>query len=160
VVWSRVVPSPVACRTLRDSPPRQRSAREFVSDLTGATAVEFALIVPVLLFLVLGTLELGLIIYTNSAAGFATRDVARRIATNRLTASGATDAVKQSLPGWVQGHTSVTVSQSTPSNIFTNQITVSASFPTAKSTPTNFLSIIYGSQTMEVRSTMQQEPAL
>src|SRR5829696_10498828 len=103
VVWSRVVPSPVACRSLRDSPPRQRSAREFVSDLTGATAVEFALIVPVLLFLVLGTLELGLIIYTNSAAGFATRDVARRIATNRLTASGATDAVKQSLRDGFKG---------------------------------------------------------
>jgi len=116
--------------------------------------------VPVLLFLVLGTLELGLIIYTNSAAGFATRDVARRIATNRLTASGATDAVKQSLPPWVQEHASITVSQSTPTNIFTNQITVSASFPTAKATPTNFLSVIYGSQTMEVRSTMQQEPAL
>ena len=135
-------------------------ARRSIDEAHGSAAIEFALVVPVLLLLVVGAMEIGMIIYTHSAAGFATRDVARRIATNRLVVTLAPSTVKDQLPAWVRQDTTVTVDQSTPSNIFTNQITVKASFPAAKATPTNVLNALYGSSTIEVQGTIQQEPAL
>jgi len=96
-------------------------ARRSIDEAHGSAAIEFALVVPVLLLLVVGAMEIGMIIYTHSAAGFATRDVARRIATNRLVVTLAPSTVKDQLPVWVRQDTTVTVDQSTPSNIFTNQ---------------------------------------
>jgi Flp pilus assembly protein TadG len=130
------------------------------SDDSGATAVEFALIVPVFLFLVIGALELSLLLYTYATAGNAARDVARRIATNRLTpatAAAADSAVKPQLPPWVQSSATVSLSQSTPSTAATNQVTVTISFPAHKGTPINFVAAAYGSVTAQTKATYQQE---
>ncbi|HKH96080.1 MAG TPA: TadE family protein, partial [Beijerinckiaceae bacterium] len=57
--------------------------RHFAKRDEGATAVEFALVAPVLVALTMSIIEFGLIIFTYTTAGNASRDVARRIATGR-----------------------------------------------------------------------------
>ena len=97
------------------------------------------------------------ILYTNATAGHATRDVARRIATSRLTAANASSTLKAELPNWVQSAANVTVAQTTPGTAATNQITVTVTFPASSATPTSFLTALYGSKTMQSSTTMQQE---
>ena len=134
-----------------------RHQQRFRSDDRGAGAVEFALIAPVLISMCMGIIEFGTILYTHTSAVEATRDVARRIASNRLSASSASTTAKQGLPGWIRNAATVTVTQTTPGTYSTNQITVAISFPAVNATPTTFLKSIYGSMVLQVHTTAQQE---
>jgi Flp pilus assembly protein TadG len=135
----------------------RRGKTRYRSENSGVSAVEFALIAAVLVTLMIGIVELTLVVYTYTQAGNATRDVARRIASGRLTTTGASEAVKAQLPQWVRDSASVTATQTTPATPATNQITVSVSFPAAKATPTTFLSFAYGSSTLTRTLTMAQQ---
>jgi hypothetical protein len=131
--------------------------RHFAKRDEGSTAVEFALIAPVLVALTMSIIEFGLIIFTYTTAGNASRDVARRIATGRIAASAASTTLTPQLPAWVRSHASVVVAQTAPSTPSTNIITVNVSFPALRATPTSFLSFAYGSLTLQTATTMQQE---
>ena len=131
--------------------------RHFAKRDEGATAVEFALIAPVLIALTMSIIEFGLIIFTYTTAGSASRDVARRIATGRIAASAASTTLTPQLPAWVRSYATVAVAQTTPSTPSTNIITVNVSFPALRATPTSFLSFAYGSLTLQTATTMQQE---
>jgi Flp pilus assembly protein TadG len=131
--------------------------RHFAKRDEGATAVEFALVAPVLVALTMSIIEFGLIIFTYTTAGNASRDVARRIATGRLAASAASTTLTPQLPAWVRSYATVAVAQTTPSTPSTNIITVNVSFPALRATPTSFLSFAYGSLTLQTATTMQQE---
>ena len=131
--------------------------RHFAKRDEGATAVEFALIAPVLVALTMSIIEFGLIIFTYTTAGNASRDVARRIATGRIAASAASTTLTPQLPAWVRSYATVAVAQTTPSTPSTNIITVNVSFPALRATPTSFLSFAYGSLTLQTATTMQQE---
>ena len=134
-----------------------RRNRNLRRNESGASAVEFALIAPVFITLMMGIVEFSMVLYTYASAGHATRDVTRRIATNRLTAANASTTLKPQLPAWVQNHATVNVAQTTPGTPATNQITVTVSFPTSKATPTSFMTVAYGSSTLQTATTMQQE---
>jgi Flp pilus assembly protein TadG len=131
--------------------------RHFAKRDEGATAVEFALVAPVLVALTMSIIEFGLIIFTYTTAGNASRDVARRIATGRIAASAASTTLTPQLPAWVRSYATVAVAQTTPSTPSTNIITVNVSFPALRATPTSFLSFAYGSLTLQTATTMQQE---
>ena len=131
--------------------------RHFAKRHEGATAVEFALVAPVLVALTMSIIEFGLIIFTYTTAGNASRDVARRIATGRIAASAASTTLTPQLPAWVRSYATVAVAQTTPSTPSTNIITVNVSFPALRATPTSFLSFAYGSLTLQTATTMQQE---
>jgi Flp pilus assembly protein TadG len=131
--------------------------RHFAKRDEGSTAVEFALIAPVLVALTMSIIEFGLIIFTYTTAGNASRDVARRIATGRIAASAASTTLTPQLPAWVRSYASVVVAQTAPSTPSTNIITVNVSFPALRATPTSFLSFAYGSLTLQTATTMQQE---
>ena len=131
--------------------------RHFAKRDEGATAVEFALIAPVLIALTMSIIEFGLIIFTYTTAGNASRDVARRIATGRIAASAASTTLTPQLPAWVRSYASVVVAQTAPSTPSTNIITVNVSFPALRATPTSFLSFAYGSLTLQTATSMQQE---
>ena len=131
--------------------------RHFAKRDEGATAVEFALIAPVLIALTMSIIEFGLIIFTYTTAGNASRDVARRIATGRIAASAASTTLTPQLPAWVRSYATVAVAQTTPATPSTNIITVNVSFPALRATPTSFLSFAYGSLTLQTATTMQQE---
>jgi Flp pilus assembly protein TadG len=135
----------------------QRRLRNIRRDDKGATAVEFAMIAPVLLAIMMGIIEFGMIIFTYTTAGVASRDVARRIATGRIAASAASSTLTPQLPAWVRSYATVSVNQTTPATASTNIITVTVSFPASRATPTSLLSFAYASHTLATSTTMQQE---
>lgn len=132
-------------------------SRTFKDDRRGVSAVEFALILPILITALFGVLEFGLIAFTYNAANHAAWDVTRRLATNQIaTTDVAADAVAE-LPSWVQPSATITPSASS-SDPSTNQYTVTISFPAKAATPSNVLSWAYGAITLKVTCTMKQEP--
>jgi Flp pilus assembly protein TadG len=136
---------------------RHRSILRFRRAAGGATAIEFALVAPILIALVMGAIEFSLILFTYTSAGAAARDVARRVATSRLAPADATAAIKQQMPPWVQSATTVVVNQTAPSNPSTNQISVVVNFPARNATPTNVMLVTYESLNLSTSVTMQQE---
>ncbi len=137
--------------------PMKRRLAKLCRQDEGATAVEFALIAPVLVALLMAIIEFGMILFTYTTAGAASRDVARRIATGRIAASAASTTLTPQLPAWVRSYATVAVTQTTPATASTNIITVNVSFPALRATPTTFLSLAYGSLTLQAATTMQQE---
>lgn len=129
------------------------------ADASGTSAVEFGLVLPILMMLVMGVIEFGLIMYTMNTSEHAARSVARQLATNRLTSDQASDKAKAQLPQWAKSSATVEVSQSTPglptSNVFTVKITI----PAAKASITNFLGWAY-SGNLESKVALQQEISL
>jgi Flp pilus assembly protein TadG len=135
-----------------------RLRHNFDEHSSGSSAVEFALLLPVLVTIVFGIIEFGLIIFTLNTAESAARDATRQLATNRITASQAQSVVLQQLPRWVTAGTSVLVSQTAPSDPSNNRFTTDVSFAAKSATPTNLLSWAYGSTTLHAKVSMQQEP--
>lgn len=132
--------------------------RHFARDEAGSNSVEFALLLPVLITLLFGIIEFGLIIYTLNTAQSAARDVTRQLATNRITASQAPSAVLQQLPQWVVAGTSVNVVQTAPSDAGSNRFTTDVAFAARAATPTSLLAWAYGSTVLHAKVSMQQEP--
>jgi Flp pilus assembly protein TadG len=126
----------------------------------GNAAVEFALILPVLLALIFACLEFGMIAYTYNATGSVARDAARQLAINQLTPDQVDAYVRKKLPRWVQGDAQMNVSQSDEDDPTTNRFTLDVRFPATSATPSHFMSFAYNTLTVDVRVTMQQEPTL
>jgi Flp pilus assembly protein TadG len=131
--------------------------RNLCTDQRGASAVEFAFVAPVLIALAFGGIEFGSIFYTYASAEFATNDVARQLATNRINQSQAKAAIPPRLPTWAQTAATVAVSASsaTPTSNF---YTVTTSVPLVNATPSIFFKSIYGTRKISVTAVMQQEP--
>jgi Flp pilus assembly protein TadG len=62
--------------------------RRLIANAEGATALELALILPIFLTMVLGVLEIGFVMSTNSVMDGASRDAARQIRTGQAQSSG------------------------------------------------------------------------
>ena len=150
--------------------------RLFLRSTLAAAAVEFGFIAPVLLVLVLGSIEFGLITFTFISAETAARDVTRRLSLNQITTSQASGIACSELPSWIgpcsacvapppSGCPTATQSacvsptQSAPTDPPNNQFTVCIAIPATKATPTNVLSWAYGTVTLKAAVTMQQEPS-
>ena len=65
-------------------------------DRAGSVAVEAAMIVPMFLLLILGTLELGIMLFDNAALDGAARAAARTVRTGQVQLSGSGPAIFQS----------------------------------------------------------------
>ncbi len=76
----------------RPKPCLRRRRRRNGED--GQALVEFALVLPILLLLLLGIAQFGMLFYTYIDLTSATRDGARRIAVARTTNAGTADARK------------------------------------------------------------------
>lgn len=132
----------------------------FAKDSAGVSAVEFAIIMPVFMVMLMGAIEFGLIVFTFNAAQNAARDVARQLASNRITATSAAATAQGKVPSWVSSSTTVSVSQTTPGTASTNQFTVDIYIPAPVASVTGFLSWTYRSLILHASVTMQQEPTL
>ncbi|HRJ68545.1 MAG TPA: pilus assembly protein [Beijerinckiaceae bacterium] len=74
---------------------RRSFIRRFRRDERGATAIEFAFVAPVLIFLMFSIIELGFMLYLRSAVETATQIVARRAITGNF--AGEIPANRQQL---------------------------------------------------------------
>ena len=76
-----------------------RRAAAFVSGDAGSSAVEFALVIPLVIALLFGTISIGSLMYANSMLHFATQDAARcgAVKANICTDNTATRTYAQNL---------------------------------------------------------------
>jgi Flp pilus assembly protein TadG len=139
-----------------------RKLRTIRTDEDGVGAVEFAVIAPLLIAILMGTLEFGCIFYTYLSAQLATGDVNRQLASNHIQASQNSTVAQQvqqaivaRLPKWAQGQANAVPTQSTTSPALW---TITTTVPMKAATPTNFFSAVYGSRNITTKGIMQQEP--
>jgi Flp pilus assembly protein TadG len=108
---------------------------KLMGNRSGSAAAEFALILPVLTSMIFGALEFSSIFFSYSALQSAARDVTRQVAINTIDAGEAEDAVRERLPAWMREDVAVRVTQTTPADITTNVIQMTAEVPAASATP-------------------------
>ena len=85
---------------LEDGPLR---ARRFQHDDRGATAIEFALVAPILLFAILSLVEIGMLGMMTMAVNAAVQDSARRIRTGRDDAAASASGFRDQICGHMAG---------------------------------------------------------
>lgn len=136
-----------------------RCVRRFDSNSDGASAVEFAIIMPVFALIIMGIIEFGMLLYAQNSAQNAARNVVRQIAVNRVAAndSAAQSAVGPQLASWIVGSATVHVTQTTPGKPETNIIKLSVSFPANAATGVNFFSSLFAGRSINASVSMSQE---
>lgn len=135
-------------------------AVKIASDDRGAIAVEFCVLAPIFIALIVGVTEFGMIFYTYYAAVGVARNVTRQLATNSIQPSSAEAAVRANLPPWVRNEAAIKVSQTKPGDYTANDISVSITISGSAATPIRLMSWAYGSINIKPTVTMQQEPVL
>ena len=75
--------------------------RALARDRRGATAMEFALIVPVFCAMLLGTMQYGVLMFAYEAMQDTAREASRKLATGAATSADATTQARAALPSWV-----------------------------------------------------------
>lgn len=145
-------------RTARIRRIRTRAALR--KDARGVTAVEFALVVPVLLALIFACIEFGMMGYTYAATASAMRDVARQLATNQVSVETAQAMIRSSLPSWVRESAQAQIQQSAAGDPSINAYTLQVQYPAMAATPSHFLSFAYKNQIVSQALTLRQEPLI
>lgn len=132
-------------------------ARRFKSNVDGASAVEFAIVFPVLAAIFMAIVEFSLLLHAHNSALNATREVVRRLATNSIDAAAVDGAVKARLPSWVVGAASVRVTNNATSVPDVNVVTVSVTFPATAAAASGMFDWLLKERMIENSSSMQQE---
>jgi len=83
---------------LHRQPDQSRAARCLLGDRRAVSAVEFALVMPILLLMLTGIVQFGSIFVLQNNMQNVAREVSLRLATGDLTAGGATNWAVQRLP--------------------------------------------------------------
>lgn len=99
-------------------------------DERGSAAVEFAFVAPILILLLVGISQFGMLFFLRSEMLDVARETARRLATGNLTADGAEAWVAAQLPD----HADLSVAVTSPSGS-NDMYTVTLSLPLASAVP-------------------------
>lgn len=143
---------------VREADPLETEVMErILKNEDGVSAVEFALVLPILLLILLGILEFGLILFTYNSTQNVSRDVARQLATNRIAVTSADAQARSELPSWIASKATVVVTQSDPANARKNVFVVDVSFKAPDAVASSFLSFAYGSLVLHGKVSIQQE---
>ena len=106
--------------------------RRLWSDRLGGAAIEFAIVAPVFIMLILGALEIGRMFYVRQCLEYATEQAARYYS---LNPSASTSSVTQQLAGFlsnsISSHITVAYTDTTNcnSNAYVTCTTIAASYP-------------------------------
>lgn len=123
---------------------------------SGAAAVEFALVVPVLFAFFFGMIEYGFVYFTYGTMQAAARDVVRQMAVNTIDADDGEAEVRSRLPDWAFGDAAITVTQTDATNPITNIYQIDVEVPVSSATPMAFFSRAQSSN-VHTRVQMKQE---
>jgi hypothetical protein len=97
-VWCGGIPG-VSMQLMRQE---GRAVRRLSGDRRAAAAMEFALVLPLFLLMMCGTLQYGILFYTWNVALNGARNAARALAVGRVDEAGAEAMMIDALPPWVQ----------------------------------------------------------
>jgi Flp pilus assembly protein TadG len=123
----------------------------------GAAVVEFAIVAPVLILLILGMIEYGRLVMCQQVLTNATREGARAAVLDGATTTSVTTVVSDFLTGSKISGATITVNPSPPSNAaFGAPVTVSVSIPFSQVSwlPTP---MFLGSKTLTASTVMRRE---
>ncbi len=140
-------------------PAMLAAAGRLVRGERGAAAVEFAIIAPLLIALVLGIVQFGAIFYVWHNMTATARDTARRVAIGEITTqTGAEAFATQAMGGivpWVVGFR-VAASLPAGANPSGGDVTIVITAPLVQAAIVDFLGIL-GEQTLRARALMRVE---
>lgn len=131
--------------------------RRLLRNTSGAAAVEFAIVLPVLVAVLMGTIEFGLILYSKNALQSVARDVARQLAVNTLGEDQVDLTVKNSLPKWIKSSAKAKVLHSNKTDVAKNVITVTVSVAASQAGIIGYYTRITGDWTLNGSAAMKQE---
>lgn len=134
--------------------------RALRKDTDGVTAVEFALVIPVLLTILFACIEFGMMGYTYTATAASMREVARQLATNQISIDNAQAMIRAGLPTWVRKAADARIEQSAPDDATVNTYTLHVTYPAMAATPSHFLAFAYRNQTFNQTLILRQEPLI
>ncbi len=124
-------------------------------DERGVAAIEFAFILPVLVLMLTGMINLGALLFLQSNMGDVARDTARRLAVRELTAANAPSYAEGRLVNW-GGTFTVTAAMPNPADPNDRDITVQISVPIADVSLVDIVGV-FRTGNMTAASTMRQE---
>lgn len=128
--------------------------RRWRSERDGASAVEFSLVAPIFVALLMGICEFSFAFFTLTSAQQAVWTEARQLALGRITTTAAHDAVVAALPRWAQTTATVTADKD-PADA--TRYLVTAAIPLTSAAPTNFFASLYGTRSMTASATLPKE---
>jgi len=107
-----------------------RRGTAIASDRRGATAFEFALLLPLITAMLAGTLQYGVLYFTYDSMLHSARNGARAMALGTVSTTDIAITAKASLPGWVDRGL-VTV---TSASVGANSVQTTISMPSSTAT--------------------------
>ena len=122
---------------------------------SGATAIEFALVAPIFIFILMGIMEFGAALFIQNNMVNVARDASRRAATGEFTALQAETFAAGALVDWGIDYTiDVTVPDGT--NPADQSVVASITAPMNQATIIDFLGLMAG-RTLAAQAVMRQE---
>jgi len=132
-----------------------RRLRALPRDERGVTAVEFVFVAPILILILAGILQFGLVLYLQNHMNDVARDISRRVAVAELTEAEGEAAAQNELINWGMTYT-VDVVMPDPSDPTDRDIDVTISVPMSQASLIDILGLFQtGNLTASV--TMRQE---
>ncbi len=145
---------PSGCGDAGSRAARAKGWRALWRDRDGASAVEFAFIVPILLLLFSGIVQFGSIMFLENHMTNVSRETTRRIAVGDLTQADAPNSAQQALVNWgVTYNVNVAAVDVGGGN---QDITVTISLPMAEAALMDVLGV-FQSGNLTAAVTMRQE---
>ena len=145
-----------------NTPPMKRLFRKFAfksggvyRDEAGAAAVEFAIILPVLVLMLTGIIQVGMFMFVQNQMTSVARDTSRRIAVGELTEAAAQQYARDSLV-FPSANFDIAITVPDPASPNPKDITVDISVPFSEVSLVDILGL-FQSGTLRTSVTMRQE---
>lgn len=124
-------------------------------DERGVTAVEFVFVAPILILILGGILQFGLVLYLQNQMSDVARDISRRVAVGELSETEGEAEAQNSLINWGMTYT-VDVTMPNPSDPTDRDVGVTISVPMSQASLIDILGL-FQSGTLTASVTMRQE---
>ena len=98
---------------------------------SGASAVEFAFTLPILVLMITGIIQFGLVLFLQNNMANVARDASRRLAVGEITKAEAETEIQSRLVNWGANFT-VTITEPDPADPNDKDIDVNVSVPLAE----------------------------
>ena len=124
-------------------------------DEAGVAAIEFAFIMPVLVFMLTGIMQFGILMFTQNQMTNVARETTRRIAVGELTAAAAQQYARDSLV-FPTANFTIAITEPDPANPNDKDIIVDIRVPFSEVSLVDILGL-FQSGTLRTIVTMRQE---
>ena len=135
----------------------RRGLRRLLDCRRGASALEFALTTPIVMFMLSGIIQFGAMMFLQNNMTNVARDVARRVAVGELNQTQGEAAARSALIDWGINY-AVTVTLPDPMDPSDVDVVVNISAPMSEAAPVDLLGL-FDDHSLQANVTMREEPA-